>query len=280
MSQSSESSAPAEPVIVVEHHDTVAVVTLNRPQARNALNTELRSAIMSTFAELDADDDVAVVVLTGAGPAFCAGLDLKELGSGGNTPGAGVPDQVTPDRPGRRPFPTMSKPVIGAINGPAITGGFEIALNCDFLIASTTGAFADTHARVGVMPGWGLAVLLPAVVGFRRAREMSLTGNFLTAAEAYEAGLVNHVVEPDQLMPFTLTIAQTIAANQPAGVSQMLHTYRLIEDEQLAAGWRTEAEQGSAFARREGFDPSEVERRRAAIVSRGRAQITDEESSP
>lgn len=276
MSLPTESSASADPVIVVEYHDTVAVVTLNRPHARNALNTELRSAIMATFAELEANDEVAVVVLTGAGPAFCAGLDLKELGSGGNTPGSGVPDQITQGRPGRRPFPTMSKPVIGAINGPAITGGFEIALNCDFLIASTNGAFADTHARVGVMPGWGLAVLLPAVVGFRRAREMSLSGNFMTANDAYDAGLVNHVVEPEQLLPFTLEIAQTIAANQPAGVSQMLHTYRLIEDEQLAAGWGTEADQGASFARREGFDPSEVERRRAAIVSRGRSQITDE----
>ena len=166
-------------LLLVDRADGVATVTLNRPEARNALNVELLRALPATIAELDADDEVAVVILTGADPAFCAGLDLKQLGSSGdNLSGGGQGVAATP-------FPDdMVKPVIGAVNGPAVTGGLELALHCDFLIASERARFGDTHARVGVVPGWGLSVLLPQAVGVRRAKEMSLTGRFLTAQDA------------------------------------------------------------------------------------------------
>src|SRR5439155_2773688 len=138
------------------------------------------------------DDAVAVIILTGTDPAFCAGLDLRELGSAEGqirpdrtstgtstgTGGGGNGDVVT-----NSPWPPLTKPVIGAINGAAVTGGFELGLNCDFLIASERARFADTHTRVGIMPGWGLSVLLPQAIGIRRAKEMSLTGNFMTADE-------------------------------------------------------------------------------------------------
>ena len=139
----------SEDVLLVDVADRVATVTLNRPRARNALDRALRQALHRSMRDLDAEDGVDVVVLTGADPAFCAGLDLKELGAGH----LDEPDDQSPVR--NSPFPAMSKPVIGAVNGAAITGGFEVALRCDLLVASERAAFADTHARVGIMPGWG-----------------------------------------------------------------------------------------------------------------------------
>ena len=252
-------------VVLVEVADRIGTVTMNRPEARNALNAELRSALPKAMRALDADDDVDVVILTGTDPAFCAGLDLKELGSRG-TRQPGDPDPVVGG-----PFPTMTKPVIGAINGVAITGGFEIALNCDFLIASENARFADTHSRVGVMPGWGLTVLLPQAVGVRKAREMSTTGNFLAAHEALLFGLVNHVVPHDELLPFTREIATDIIGNDQRGVRRMLETYRATTGTTVDDGWQVERRMATEWQAGT-FDPAEVERRRNAIMERGRQQ--------
>ena len=186
--------------------ERIATVTLNRPDARNALSSEVLDLLPALLIEADGRDDVDVVILTGTDPAFCAGLDLKELGST-----AGNIGRTNRTDGSHGPFPPMTKPVIGAINGPAVTGGFEIALNCDFLVASERARFGDTHTRVGVMPGWGMTVLLPQAIGVRRAREMSYTGNFLTAQEAYDWGLVNHVVPDAELKDFTRKIALEIA---------------------------------------------------------------------
>src|SRR5688500_8359964 len=246
-------------VVLVEVSDRIGTVTLNRPEARNALNAEVRSALPKSMLALDADDDVDVVILTGADPAFCAGLDLKELGSR-PTRQPGDPDPVVGG-----PFPTMTKPVIGAINGVAITGGFEIALNCDFLIASEHAGFADTHSRVGVMPGWGLTVLLPQAVGVRKAREMSTTGNFLGAHEALLFGLVNHVVPHDELLPFTREIARDIIGNDQRGVRRMLETYRATTGTTIDDGWKVERRMATEWQAGT-FDPAEIERRRDAIM--------------
>jgi enoyl-CoA hydratase len=257
-------------VLLTEVADRVATVTLNRPAARNALDTALRAALRQAMAALDADDDVDVVILTGADPAFCAGLDLKELGGGGNDLRGG--DRPPDDDPVLDlPFPPLAKPVIGAVNGVAITGGFELALACSFLVASERARFADTHARVGVMPGWGLTVLLPQAVGVRKARELSVTGNFLTAEEALAFGLVNHVVAHDDLLPTARAIAADIVGNDQPGVRQMLATY--AEGTSVTAGeaWQIEARVAQAWQQRT-FDPAEVERRRAAITERGRSQ--------
>ena len=147
-------------VILTEVSDRVAVVTLNRPEARNALDPALTAALPETIAACDARDDVDAIVLTGADPAFCAGVDLKSLSSDSEVRHvvASDSDELI------RPFPVTTKPVIGAVNGAAVTGGFEVALTCDFLVASERARFADTHARVGIMPGWGLTVLLPEVL--------------------------------------------------------------------------------------------------------------------
>ncbi len=153
--------------VLSETSERVCTVTLNRPDARNAMNSELQRALAIALADAEADDGVDVVILTGADPAFCAGLDLRELGSTAANLVGGRDDQ------NRSPFTvlwTMTKPVIGAINGPAVTGGFELALACDFLVASERATFGDTHARVGVTPGGGLSVFLPQTVGLRKAQ--------------------------------------------------------------------------------------------------------------
>jgi enoyl-CoA hydratase len=256
--------------VLLEVSDRVAVVTLNRPEARNALSGEVLRLLPARMREADERDDVDVVILTGADPAFCAGLDLRELGSTGTRLVGGDPSEGAPQI-GRGPFPSMAKPVIGAINGAAVTGGFELALNCDFLVASERARFGDTHTRVGVMPGWGLTVLLSQAIGVRRAREMSFTGNFLTADEAFEWGLVNHVVPHDALMDFARGLAADIVGNDQAGVRQIRRTYAEGAATTAAEAWEIEARDARAWLSAT-FDPATVAERRAAIIDRGRSQ--------
>jgi enoyl-CoA hydratase len=252
-------------LLLVDVDDRVATVTLNRPQSRNALSRALQRALHRSMSDLEADEAVDVVILTGADPAFCAGIDLKELG-------AGKVDQLVEEASlSNSPFPHMSKPVIGAINGAAITGGFEVALRCDLLVASERAAFADTHARVGIMPGWGLTVLLAEAVGLRRAREMSATGNFLDAATALTWGLVNHVVPHDELLPFARKLAADIVSNDQRGVRRVLRTYDEGSKLTGAEFWELEARVSREW-QAEMLDPAEIEARRQGIVARGRSQ--------
>lgn len=261
----------ADDLVLVTVADSVATVTLNRPDARNALNRALRKALPRALQELDARDDVAAIVLTGADPAFCAGLDLKELASGGDALREPVATGGTGrHRPG--PFPEMATPVIGAVNGVAITGGFELALACDYLVASERARFADTHARVGIMPGWGLTVLLPEAIGIRRAKEMSTTGNFLDAETALTWGLVNHVVPHEELLPFARQLAADVASIDPVAVRRMLQTYDDGALRDGAGAWALEAEVAGAWQGK-GLDPAAIEASRQAVVARGRAQL-------
>jgi enoyl-CoA hydratase len=260
----------SDDLVLVEVADEVATVTLNRPDARNALSRDLRKALFRTMREVDERDDVAAVVLTGADPAFCAGLDLKELAGGGDAlREAGAVGE--PGQP-RGPFPDMAKPVIGAINGVAITGGFELALACDFLVASERARFADTHARVGIMPGWGLTVLLPEAVGYRRARELSTTGNFLDAPTALAWGLVNHVVGHDELVPYAQQLGRDVASVHRAAVARMLATYDEGSLRDGAGAWELEGEVARAWSSG-GIDPATIEQNRQAVVARGRTQL-------
>ncbi|HEU0102810.1 MAG TPA: enoyl-CoA hydratase [Mycobacteriales bacterium] len=257
-------------VLLVERSEGVATVTLNRPAARNALSSALLLALREALAALDADDEVGAVVLTGSDPAFCAGLDLKELGStGGNLRLGGEPDGLPPGHP----WAPMSTPLIGAVNGVAVTGGLELALHCDLLLASERAAFADTHARVGVMPGWGASVLLPAAIGTRLARQLSLTGDYLPAREALRAGLVSEVVPHEQLLPRAQELAATIAGNDRAAVRTLLATAHAVADQLHGPGLAVEAAASETWRQRE-FDPAKVEQRRAAVVARGRSQGT------
>lgn len=262
-------SLDADPApLTVERAGGVALLTLNRPHARNALSSVLLRALSAAMAEADADDHVDVIVLTGADPAFCAGLDLKEMAAGGENLGLGA----SPDgEVAAAPWTPTIKPVIASVNGVAVTGGLELVLRCDIVIASERAAFADTHARVGVMPGWGMSVLLPQAVGSRMARQMSLTGDYLGAEQALRFGLVSEVVPHDQLPGRTRLLAQTIAGNDRAAVRALLATYRRIEADRDAEGLRTEAAASRAWLDH-AFDAAAVARSRAGVMDRGRGQ--------
>ena len=263
-------------VALLEVDHGVALVTLNRPEARNALSSELRAALPELVARADADPEVAAVVLTGADPAFCAGLDLKELGRSGGPLRPGDREatvEPTGEFSGSRAsmLPT-DKPVIGAVNGAAVTGGLELALHCDFLVASERARFADTHSRIGVQPAWGMTVLLPQAVGIRRAKEMSATGNYVDAGTALAWGLVNHVVAHDELLPFARALAVDIASNDAGTLATLLDSYNEGSRGTVADAWHVE---GRAFRvwQRVALDPGEIERRRLGVVQRGRTQV-------
>jgi enoyl-CoA hydratase len=252
-------------LIEVERCGEYAVVTLNRPEAMNALSAALRAELARTVRDLEADPAIRVLILTGAGTrAFTAGLDLKELGSGASSVGDAVDSEDPVTAMGR-----FSGPIIGAINGVAITGGFELALACDVLIASENARFADTHARVGIMPGWGLSQKLSRAIGISRAKELSLTGNFLDARTAEAWGLVNRVVPADDLLPTCRRLAEDMLSVDPV----MLKSYRKLIDDGFAAsfgeGLRLEQERARANA---AVSAGDVERRRQAVLERGRGQ--------
>ena len=164
--------------------------------------------------------------------------------------------------------------MIGAVNGVAITGGFELALNCDFLIASEHARFADTHSRVGIMPGWGLTVLLAEAVGVRRARELSATGNFLDADTALAWGLVNHVVPHEQLLPTCRKLAADIVSNDQAGVRRILQTYDEGWQMTGAEAWDLESRVSADWLRSGAAMSDQIEARRQAVMERGRAQTS------
>jgi len=258
----------SEQVIRVERSGDVATVTLDRPTKMNALNTALRTAIHTSLAELDKDDAIAAVVLTGAGKAFCAGLDLKELG-GEEEGGESLAEAVSAGKLIKQ-LEGMRKPLIGAINGAAITGGFEVALACDLLVASESARFADTHARVGILPTWGLSQRLSRTIGIYRAREMSLTGNFLDAATAERWGLVNRVVPADELLPTCQQLARDMASCDRTTMLAYKSVINEGYDLDLGDARRMERQRGEAHISR--MDPNSVARRRAEVQQRGRSQ--------
>jgi enoyl-CoA hydratase len=254
-----------EDVVLYEVAERVATVTINRPEARNAMTEAVREGMWSSFLRAEDDPEVDVAILTGADPAFCAGMDLHELA---NRPKRPFNDHTDPTL--RRFVPYMTKPVIAAVNGACVTGGLELALQCSFIIASDRARFADTHARVGVMPWGGMTVFLPQVVGIRMAREMSLTGNYIDATEAHRLGLANHVIPHEELMPFTRKIAADIVSADQVGARQLLATYDATSSTTIAEGLRHEA----LAALRWQPDGAEIAARLDAILSRGRSQTS------
>ena len=257
----------SEDVVLVSRDGPVAIVTLNRPQAMNALSAALRRELARVFRELEADDAVRAIVLTGAGTrAFTAGLDLKELGQ----QGLGAANAEGPDDNPVKAIEQTGKPVIGAINGVAITGGFEVALACDVLIGSENARFADTHARVGIMPGWGLSQKLSRLIGPYRARELSLSGNFLDAATAERWGLLNRVVPAEDLVSQASKLAHDMATIAPGfarGYKRLINDgYELPFGQAMAL----EAERSTAANAK--VSAAEVEAARGAVQARGRQQ--------
>lgn len=253
----------ADDILLIERDGPVVVMTLNRPDALNALNRALRGAIVSTLAELTEDDSVRAVVMTGAGRAFTAGVDLKEAGETGFALGA---DGGSIDL--AQAFEAFPWPVIGAINGFAITGGFELALMSDVLLASENARFADTHARVGIMPGWGLSQKLSRLIGISRAKEISLTGSFIDAETAERWGLVNRVYAAEELLPAAIAMAHEMATCD-AG---MLRNYKAVIDkgfgQTFADALRMEVRKSAEHAAN--VTAESVEQARQAVTARGR----------
>ena len=220
-------------VVLSKHEDGVAVVTLNRPEARNAISRAVHHALDDAFAAADADPSVGAIVLTGADPVFSAGIDVKELN---NDPA--IARQVGPRY---RPVFETRKPIIGAINGPAYTGGLELALACDWLVASERATFADTHARLGLTPGWGLTVQLSEAVGTRRARQLVATCEPIDALTALRWGLVNEVIGHERMMDRALELGRGVVANDSVAVTTVLATLAAQRSVADAALWSIEA---------------------------------------
>lgn len=252
----------AEPIVLVDKHDGLATVTLNRPEKLNALGAELRSEFCRVMRELRADPQVGCVIITGAGRAFCAGLDLKELGG----MQLGERDNAV--------FATvveeMEVPVIAAVNGFAVTGGLELVLACDIIIASDTAQFADTHMRVGVLPGAGMSARLPRAVGVRKAKEMTFTGNYLSAAEGERLGMVNRVVAPEKLMDAAREMARQILGCDTNVVRQMKCLYDVATRAPLGEALRIERDFSSHLNQNRNMDDMDI--RRKAVMERGRTQ--------
>jgi enoyl-CoA hydratase len=230
----------------------------------NALSRELRSDFVDAFNDCTQDEDIRVVILTGNGKAFCAGFDLKELASSDGDASEEADNIVA------RAMDEFKGPIIGAINGHAITGGFEMALACDVLIASENARFADTHARVGILPGWGLSQKLPRLIGLSRAKEISFTGAPVFAQRAYEWGLVNHVVPTEELLPRAVKMAEDMCACVP----HILQQYKPLIEEgynmpyQDALAWE---EQKAIESAKQAFS-STIAERRDAVMSQGRSE--------
>jgi enoyl-CoA hydratase len=244
-------------VISVERRGDVALIELQRPEARNAINVALAEAICET---VTACQDAGAIVITGADPAFCAGLDLRTLGV----------DSLVDLPPFVAAVASSSVPVIAAVNGPAVTGGFELALAADFIVASERAAFADTHLRVGVYPG-PVLVDLPRRVGPAWAREMSLTGNFVDGATALRIGIANHLVPHEDLIPLALDLAAAIAEQDRAMVTTMRRDWDASYGPPIEEARRIH----DNHAREGGFrgaSSAGIADRREAVLARARTQ--------
>lgn len=256
-------------VLRIERDGGVATLILNRPEARNALSAPLRAALGDALRALAADESIGVAILTGEGVAFCAGNDLKEQGSGerGQNVAETGGDMDTGLIPAIEAFP---KPLIAAVNGFAVTAGFELVLACDIIVASETATFADSHVRVGVLPGWGLSQRLPRLIGFYRASEIAYTGRFVTAQEALDWGLVNRVVAPDRLLVEARKLAEQILSVHPEAVRA--YKQLLIDGfaGSLGEGMAMERQRATQFAR--GVSAETIEARREGVRERGKRE--------
>ena len=194
------------PILLEETDGRVRILTLNRPEALNAISSEMARDLVRAIRSADADESIGAVVLTGTGErAFTAGMDLKEAAA------ATAPLFDGADTDPHTALEECRTPVLAAVNGLCITGGMELILCCDIVFAASTARFADTHVRVGLLPGWGISARLARQIGPQRAKEISLSGNFVSAHRAAEIGLVNRVVEPDLLLTDVLALARDIA---------------------------------------------------------------------
>jgi enoyl-CoA hydratase len=257
-----DASAIAETHLLCADGDGIRTITFNRPEAKNAMSGAMRERFCALLSDAEQSTDIRVVIVTGVDPVFTAGVDFKEASSGNFARKWNAFDAQFAVNPGKA-LRAMTKPVICAVNGACVSGGLEVALSSSFIVASDRARFADTHARLGVIATWGLTALLPRAVGVRRAREMSVTGNFVSAEEALRIGLINHLVPHDELVPF----CRKLAADIPAlgSIQEIMRLYLRGEGLSLADALALEAE----HTVRRTFDAKSFGELGAATAKRG-----------
>jgi enoyl-CoA hydratase len=244
MQEAPEGPPAEEPHALIERRGHVLIVTMNRPQARNALSGPMMELMRQAWDTVDSDPGIRVCVLTGAGGAFCAGADLKAMTR--EHPGARIGELdlsvIEPLLKGRR----LTKPLIAAVEGPAIAGGTEILQACDIRVAGTSARFGVSEARWGLFPLGGSAVRLTRQIPYTVAADLLLTGRHITAAEALSIGLIGHVVPDGQALGKALEIAAAIAANGPVAVRAILRVIRETEGMAENEAFALEAKVGMA----------------------------------
>lgn len=237
-------SVTEQPHALVEQRGHTLVVTMNRPEARNALTGEMLTIMAEAWDRVDQDDEIRSCILTGAGGAFCAGADLKAMNrtspDAGLTQGSWDPSRMDGLLKGRR----LTKPLLAAIEGPAIAGGTEILQGTDIRIAGESAKFGVSEARWGLFPLGGSAVRLPRQIPYTKAAEILLTGKHLSATEAEAIGLIGHVVPDGTALASALEIAERIAENGPLAVQAILRTMRDTEGMHEEEAFRLEAQYG------------------------------------
>ncbi|MBO0677544.1 enoyl-CoA hydratase [Mycolicibacterium sp. S2-37] len=254
-------------LVQVADVDHVRLLTMNRPEARNALSRDLIRALYTELDRADGEGSVHAVVLTGADPAFCAGVDLKEAARDGSDYFAEFQSQSCITR-----VAEMRTPIIGAINGAVFTGGLEMALGCDFLIASQRAVFADTHARVGILPGGGMTARLPQVVGAAMARRLSMTGEVIDAERAERIGMVTEVVAHERLLDRAIELAAQVAEVPAATMAGLKQIYTRGSDPVISPALAAEQDVAGSQAR----DFAGLSSRFQDVTARNRAQIVSD----
>lgn len=218
--------------MIVQGH--VGVITINRPERRNALTLEMRADLSAALDELDADQEIRVAVLQGAAPAFCAGVDLSEAGPTGDN-AAKIPSVSAP-------VAAFSKPIVAAVRGAAAGGGFEIALACDFIVAASDAKFLLPEVRIGSLPGGGGTQRLARSVSPGLAARLLYTGDSLDAATAFSLGLVTEIVDPEKLTDHVVALATRIAANAPLSLRALKQCLRVAANAPLDEALTVERE--------------------------------------
>jgi len=270
MTELAGDSATEEPHALIERRDHVLIVTMNRPAARNALSGPMLELMRQAWDTVDADPDIRACVLTGAGGAFCAGADLKAMTRshpGDQFRGGGMDLSVIESLlKGRR----LTKPLIAAVEGPAIAGGTEILQACDIRVAGESARFGVSEARWGLFPLGGSAVRLVRQIPYTVAADLLLTGRHITAAEALSIGLIGHVVPDGQALDRALEIAAAIAANGPIAVRAILQVIRDTEGMPENEAFALEAKAGMAV-----FASEDAKEGPRAFAEKRRPQFKD-----
>ena len=231
----------ADNEILTETRDGVTTITLNRPDALNALTPDMLTGLGDALEAAGEDEAVRAIVVTGAGRAFSAGVDLKVLGDRPITNGSVGEILDVPARRAIRLMEIAPKPVIAKVNGHCYTGALELALGCDLIYAASEARFGDTHAKWGVRPSWGMSQRLPRRIGMLRAKEMSLTARNLSGTEAAEWGLANACAPADELDDLVGSVLDRILGNSPWVIAAYKVLYRDTEDRTLTSGLAFEA---------------------------------------